>query len=349
MVSNSNDFNRATVPDARTVVGTGYVQPLHRLHWGGILAGSLTGLVTYITLGLLGVAIGFGVAANLTDIRGLGSIGIGGIIWLVLSLAAASFLAGLVTARASTDLNMARGRFNGVITGIVMSAVLTLITLNGLNSAANSASNVVSTAVNATATGASGIASGVNNAGGIEGLANQLGLGSELQALQNGLNRNEISQIIADSSPELNATQVDATAATIESIANNAARNLGDSLSNVSNLGDVVTRQADAIAQALQGDQFATRLRNRGLSQAQAQEVVTVIGQRVTELRQQAQAVQAQAAEAAKATAGTLANAIWVWLLAVGITLAAATFGGGMGASDRGLVRADGTTPVERA
>jgi hypothetical protein len=346
MVSNSNDMNRTVVPDARTMVGTSFVQPLYRLHWGGIIAGSLTGLVTYITLGLLGVAIGFGVAANLTDLRGLGSIGIGGVIWLVLSLAISSFLGGLVAARASTDLNMSRGRFNGVVTGIVMSAVLTLITLNGLNNAANTAGNVVSTAVSATAAGATGIASGVNNAGGLEGLANQLGLSNELQALQNGLNRNEISQIIADSSPELSATQVDAAAATIESIANNAARNIGNNLSNVSNLGEVVNRQADAIAQALQGDQFASRLRNRGLTEAQAQEVVTVIGQRVTELRQQAQALQNQAAETARAAAGTLANAIWIWLLAVGITLAASTFGGGMGASDRGLVRADGATPV---
>jgi hypothetical protein len=341
----SNDFGRNNALEGRTINGTTFVEPLHRLHWGGILAGSLTGLVTYIALGALGVAIGFGAAANLSDIRGLSGIGIGGAIWLVISLGAASFLAGLVSARASTDLNMARGRFNGVMTGIVMCAVLTLVTLSGLSSlatnVANTASNVVNAATAATTAGA--VAAG-NDAGGLEGIANRLGLGDELQALQNGLSRNEIAQIIADGSPELNTTQVDAAAATIESIVNNASRNLGAALSDPSNIGNIVKKQADAIGQALQGDQFSSRLQRRGLSKAQADEVVTVVSARVTELRQQAvqtaEAVQAQAAAAAKTAAAATASAIWVWLFAVGVTLAAATFGGGIGATDKSVVKA---------
>jgi hypothetical protein len=325
---------------------TKVVEPLHRLHWGSILAGSLTGLVTYIVLGALGIAIGLGAAANLTDIRGLGSIGITGAIWLVISLGIASFLAGLVAARATTDQNMARGRFNGVITGIAMSAVLTLITYSGLSSLATTATNTAGSVINAATTvGAvttAGTVNATSNAGGLEGLANQLGLGDELQALQNGLNRNEIAQIIADASPELNTTQVDAAAATIESIVNNASRNLGSALSDPSNIGNVVTKQADAITQALQGQQFSSRLQRRGLSKAQADEVVTVVGNRVTELRQQAtqtaEAVQAQAAETAKAASATASRAIWVWLFSIGVTLAGTTLGGGFGATDRRTV-----------
>jgi hypothetical protein len=348
MVTNPNDFGRNNALEGRTINGTTFVEPLHRLHWGGILAGSLTGLVTYIALGALGVAIGFGAAANLSDIRGLSGIGIGGAIWLVISLGAASFLAGLVSARASTDLNMARGRFNGVMTGIVMCAVLTLVTLSGLSSlatnVANTTSNVVNAATTATAATTAGAVAAGNDAGGLEGIANRLGLGDELQALQNGLSRNEIAQIIADGSPELNTTQVDAAAATIESIVNNASRNLGAALSDPSNIGNIVTKQADAIGQALQGDQFSSRLQRRGLSKAQADEVVTVVSARVTELRQQAvqtaEAVQAQAAAAAKTAAAATASAIWVWLFAVGVTLAAATFGGGIGATDKSVVKA---------
>jgi hypothetical protein len=137
----------------------------------------------------------------------------------------------------------------------------------------------------------------------------------------------------------LTTAQVDAAAATIESIARNASRNLGNALSDPSNIGNVVTKQADAITQALQGDQFSSRLQRRGLSKAQADEVVTVVGNRVTEIRQQAtqtaEAIQTQAAETAKVASSTASKAIWVWLLSIGLTLAAATYGGGLGSSDR--------------
>ncbi len=344
----SNALNRTTVGE-----------PLHRLHWGSILAGTLTGLVTYLALAALGAAIGLGAAANLTDIRGLGGIGITGVIWLVISLGVASFLGGLVAARATTDLNMARGRFNGVITGIAMSAILTLLTYSGLSSlatnAANTAGNVIGAATAVGTATTVGTANATSNAGGLEGLANQLGLGDELQALQNGLSRTEIAQIIGDASPELNTTQVDAAAATIEGIVRNASRNLGSALSDPSNLGGIVTKQADAITQALQGEQFSSRLQRRGLSKAQADEVVTVVGNRVTELRQQAtqtaEAVQAQAAETAKAASATASRAIWIWLLSIGLTLAATTFGGGFGATDRRVVVTSdlngNTTPVK--
>jgi hypothetical protein len=321
------------------------VDSLHRLHWGGILAGTLTGLVTYIALGALGVAIGFGTAANLSDIGGLRGIGITGAIWIVISLAVASFLAGVVAARASTDLNVARGRFNGLMTGITMTAILTLVTLGGLSSLAtnvgNTVSGVASTALSATTAGVAATGTAAGNAGGLAGIANRLGLGDQLQALQNGLSRDEIAQIIADASPELNQTQVSAAAATIQSIINNAQRNLGTALQNPSELGAIVTKQADNISQALQGDQFSSRLQRRGLSKAQADEVVKVVSARVTELRQQAtqtaEAVQAQATEAARAAAAATSSAVWIWLLAVGITLALATLGGGYGSSERAL------------
>ena len=344
----TNDYGRNVGATDRPLTGIALSEPLHRLHWGSILAGTLTGLVTYIALGALGVAIGFGAAANLADIRGLTGIGITGAIWLVISLAIASFLAGLVAARATTDLNMARGRFNGVITGIAMCAVLTLMTAGGLSSlatnVANTATGAVSTAVNATAAGVAGASNATNNAGGLGGLANRLGLGDQLQALQNGLSRDEISQIIADSSPQLNPTQVSAASATIESIINNASRNLTSSLSNPSDIGNVVTKQADAIGQALQGDQFSSRLQRRGLSKVQADEVVKVVSARVTDLRQQAdataKAVEDQAVTLSKQAADTAAKAIWLWLFTVGVTLAASTFGGGFGATDRSVVKA---------
>jgi hypothetical protein len=75
-----------------------------RLGWGGMLAGVLVALFTYVTLLLLGVAIG----VISLDITSLGDTAIGAVIWLGVSLAVASFLGGLTAARAEGDLTPAR-------------------------------------------------------------------------------------------------------------------------------------------------------------------------------------------------------------------------------------------------
>ena len=86
---------------------------------------------------------------------------------------------------------------------------------------------------------------------------------------------------------------------------------------------------------ALSGDQFVSRLQKRGLSKAQAQEVSTVIGKRVAELRTQGeQAVQAasdQAQQVARDAASTAGKAAWIWLLLAGLVLGLASYGGGFG------------------
>ena len=86
---------------------------------------------------------------------------------------------------------------------------------------------------------------------------------------------------------------------------------------------------------ALSGDQFVSRLQKRGLSKAQAQEVSTVIGKRVAELRTQGeQAVQAAsdlAQQVARDAASTAGKAAWIWLLLAGLVLGLASYGGGFG------------------
>jgi hypothetical protein len=308
------------------------VTPARRVSWTGIVAGVIVGIVTYAALLILGVAVGF---IGLEDAT-LSSIATGSVIWLGISLVISSFLAGLTAARAAGNLTPARGRFNGLIVGMILMLLMSIFAVNivarGINSLLGLAGSVANTAANAVGS-AAGAATNVN--GGLGGALETLGLQNEYQALVSGFNEQELTQLIAEASPELNETQVSAAVGVITRELQAAGRNIGANLTDVSNLGEIVTRQADAVETALTGEEFVQNLTAQGLSPQQAQEVANVISQRVAETRQQIQqtatAVEERAAELAQAAAHTAARAAWVWLLMAGITLLFATLGGGFG------------------
>jgi hypothetical protein len=317
----------------RNVAGSDVlVTPARRLSWTGIIAGVIVGIVTYAALLILGVAVGF---IGLED-ASLSGIATGSVIWLGISLAFSSFLAGLTAARAAGNLTPARGRFNGLIVGMILMLLMSLVTLNlvsrGISSLVNLAGSVLGTTANAVGN-AAGAATDAN--GGLGGALESLGIQNEYQALVSGFNEEELTQLIAEASPELNEEQVSAAVSVVTDELQAAGRNIGNNLADVSNLGDVVTRQADAVQTALSGEAFIQNLTAEGLAPEQAQEVSTVIGQRVTETRQQIQqtalVVQERTAELAEAAARTAARAAWIWLLMAGITLLFAALGGGLG------------------
>jgi Spy/CpxP family protein refolding chaperone len=317
----------------RNVVGNDVlVTPARRLSWTGIIAGVIVGVVTYAALLILGVAVGF---IGLED-ASLSGVATGSVIWLGISLAFSSFLAGLTAARAAGNLTPARGRFNGLVVGMILMLLMSIFTLNlvsrGISSLVNLAGSVVGTAANA-AGSAAGAATDEN--GGLGGALESLGIQNEYQALVSGFNEEELTQLIAEASPELNETQVGAAVSVVTDELQAAGRNIGNNLADVSNLGDVITRQADAVQTALSGEQFVQNLAAEGLTPEQAQEVSTVIGQRVTETRQQIQqtalVLQERTAELAEAAARAAARAAWIWLLMAGVTLLFSSIGGGFG------------------
>jgi hypothetical protein len=305
---------------------------LQRVSWTAILAGLLAGLVTQAALIVLGLAIGL---LSVTDgLDNLGNIAVRAVIWLALSSAVAAYVAGLTAARSAGYLTPAQGRFNGLLTGMLLLLVSTLFSANLLSRLVDRVTGAAGQAASTVAGAAGGAISGAAN-GGLGNALEGLGLGDAYQAITTGLDENELNQIVAEASPELNQTQVAAATGVIRSIINNASRDLGGNLSNVSALPDLVSKRVDAIQKALQGPQFVSRLRGRGLSQAQAQEVATVVGRRATELRTQAEntakAVGEQANRATQAAADAAGKAAWGWLLLAGLTLGLAALGGGRG------------------
>jgi hypothetical protein len=245
-------------------------------------------------------------------------------------------LGGLTAARAVADLTPARGRFNGLIVGILLMLLMSLFTVNivsrGVSAITGLAGSVVGTAANA-AGSAAGAAADVN--GGVGGILESLGVGNEYQALVSGFNEEELTQLIAEASPELNEAQVAAAVSVVGEELQGAGQNIGNNLADIASLDEIVTRQADNVETALSGPEFVQNLVAEGLSDVQAQEVSAVINERVTEARQgiqeTANAVRQRAEELAETAARTAARAAWVWLLLAGITLGFATLGGGRG------------------
>lgn len=282
---------------------------LTRINWTGVIAGLAVGVVTQLALSALGVV--FGAGAN-----SFGNLAIGTVVWLAVSVAISSWLAGLTAARAAGYLTPAQGRFNGLVTGSLLALLTTLVLSNALTAGFRTASNVLGSAAStATAAGNAAADSGALQSG-------------PLQNILNGLDDQEIGQLISDGAPELGDQQATAATRVVSGIIRRASNDIGNNLGDLTNLGQLVTKRVDAITAALSGKDLVSRLQRQGLTQAQAQQTAQAISQRATDLKQQALDTAAATERIARQTATT---AGWGFLLALGLILGLATLGGGMG------------------
>lgn len=104
--------------------GEGY-EAIKRVSWGAIFAGTVVAMVVQIVLTLLGISIGLGVISQTPGTGVLGGVGIGTAIWLIVSTLISLFIGGYVAGR----LAGMPTRPDGVLNGIVVWALATLISL----------------------------------------------------------------------------------------------------------------------------------------------------------------------------------------------------------------------------
>lgn len=282
---------------------------LTRINWTGVIAGLAVGIVTQLALSALGVV--FGAGAN-----SFGNLAIGTVLWLAVSVAISSWLAGLTAARAAGYLTPAQGRFNGLVTGSLLALITTLVLSNALTAGFRTASGLVG--------GAASTAAAAGSAAATSGAAQS----DPVQNILNGLDAQEIGQIIADGAPELDTQQATAATNVVSGIIRRASNDIGNNLGDLTNLGQLVTKRVDAVTAALSGKDLVSRLQSQGLSQKQAQQTAQAISKRAADLKQQALDTAAATERIARQAATT---AGWGFLLALGLILGLATLGGGMG------------------
>ena len=284
-----------------------------RVNWPGVFAGLLAGVTLLVVLGTLGVAFGLSTANS------LGNFGTGAIIWTALTVLISAYMAGYTAVRAGNQGLASRGQFTGLVTGMLMTLALTLFLSNLVSSLVGTAGNVIGS-----------VASGVGSAA--SAAASNPGTQNAASSLLGSLNPDTLGQIIGDASPALSQAQSTAAANVVSGIITRASNDLGNNLGNVTNLSDFVTNRVTNIQKALSGPEFVTRLKRQGLSDAQAQATQTAIVSQAKQVQQQA----TQAAETTARIARQAAtSAAWGSLLAAGLIIAAATFGGNQAASTR--------------
>lgn len=95
-----------------------------RLSWGAIFGGFVVAMVVQILLSLLGLAIGFG-ALNVASGHPFEGISVGTGFWAVLSALIALFVGGLAAGYLAGHLT----RFDGMIHGVLVWGITTIVTL----------------------------------------------------------------------------------------------------------------------------------------------------------------------------------------------------------------------------
>ncbi|MFT2720481.1 hypothetical protein ACMT4L_10805 [Deinococcus sp. A31D244] len=276
------------------------------------------GLVTTFTLLALGTVI-----TALTGLT-LSGVGIAAAIWSGIAALVGAYVAGLTAVRAAApatrndDGIAAMTHEDATLTGLVTAGMIVLLsTLFAFNSASRLLGTATATAGNVLGAGATATAAA--QSGGV-------------QDFISGINEDDIVDLIAGNSEDLNEQQVQATSNVVSGIFRRAQYDLGQQ--DLGNITDFAGARVTAIKNALTGEQFVTRLERQGLSAAQAQEVRTVVTTEVDRLEKQAQ----QVADATERTARTAAStAGWAWLLAAGLTIGASVFGARSAATHRAV------------
>ncbi len=104
-------------------------KPFARVSWGAIFAGALTALSTLLVLSLIGLGIGLSTLDPATgDSPSGNAIGLGAVIWWVVSSLLSLFVGGYVAGRMA-------GNFNGYLHGLVTWSAVSLLTVLLLSSA----------------------------------------------------------------------------------------------------------------------------------------------------------------------------------------------------------------------
>jgi|GEM_PF-1647335 len=268
--------------------------------WSGAIAGALIGLILFTALSALGMAV----AGATLSYDSLSAVGWGSLIWMVLCLAASGYVTGIVAGIGAPGLTTkTAATLSGITAGCVLVLVLSMVSYNLISSAvqttasiASGTASVVGSAASAAGSAAQAGASRLDQINfenlEVEGALREVGLAEEYNSITAGeFDRADLEQAIAEASPELNQTQVSATVDEVLNVLDGAQQNIAQNIGSVQDvrqLPENIRSEWQRVTNQLTGEQFVTRLENQGLTTSQAQEVTTVIAQRINQMQREA-------------------------------------------------------------
>ncbi|HEX8506201.1 MAG TPA: hypothetical protein VF630_12600 [Hymenobacter sp.] len=330
-----SSFGTSTHPDASYSLSpqtTGGVPVVKRISWGAIFAGALLALVIQLALSLLGLGVGLGTIDPMEEQNPLAGVGIGAIVWWVVSSLISLYLGASVASRLAGIPRPTDGMLHGLLTW----SVVTLLTFYLLSTAVG---RIIGGVTGVAGRALTGVGRGVAAAAPAAGDA----IKGELQ--ERGLDVNDLKQQArlllrqtgkSELSPENLERQAKAAGGDAKAEAGQSAANPQAADDNFDDVIDRLTSRAENIGNAADRDAAVNVVMQRtGKSRAESEQVVDNWIQTAQQARAKFDAAKTQA-EAKARSAGDkaaegLSKTALLAALALGLGAATSAFGGRRG------------------
>lgn len=277
-----------------------------RLSWGAIFAGLLVALTLQLVLTLAGAAVGLAA----WDPNSGRALGIGATLWALVSILVSLYVGGATAGWTAGALTRPVGMLHGALVWALSTLVMTWLVASGISSIAGTTFRVFGNVLGATASvAARGAGAAISSA-------------ASNSNISVGDIRSQVASILQETgNPQLSPDSLKANASRAASTATQTSASNGDVASEISNMISGTASQVN------RNDVINVIVARTGVTRPEAERMAD----RVIALRQTVsskldtlkQAVGEKAETAASATSG----ALWIALLGLGLSLAAAVLG----------------------
>lgn len=311
---------------ASTVYPTGGTPFYRRISWGAIIAGTLVSLVTMLLLNLLGIGIGLGSINPMEEAAPFSGLGMGAIIWWVVSNLIAIFAGAYVAAKMAGVPKSSTSTIHGILSWCLYTLFSFYILTTAVGSLISGVGSVVSNTLTAAGSGISAVAgNSQQNQNSSQDQSSLISFSEIKSEVKQVLSNTQNSSIVPDS---------------MERTAEKTAQNVRQNMNNVDYISD---QEVQAIAQDVffENGKLAENVtrqdvvnavqNNTNMSRQEVNNVADVMMEKYTQAKQEAQQLAQQAKQEAKETGQQVASstsraAIWSF---VALTLGAVVAGAG--------------------
>ncbi|MGI8547833.1 MAG: hypothetical protein ACR2M1_10925 [Gemmatimonadaceae bacterium] len=281
-----------------------------RLSWGAVFAGLVVALVLQLVLTLAGTAVGLAA----WDPHSGSALGVGAAIWAIVSILLSLFIGGATAGWAAGALTRPVGMLHGTLVWALSTLVMTWLVASGIGAIAGTTFSVVGNVLGATA----GVAA--------------KGAGAAISAVASNTNVNagDIQSQVATI-----LRQTGDPALSPDSLRTAAQRAAGTATQTSASNGDVATEIGNMISgtasQINRTDVINVIVARTGVTRPEAERTAD----RLIALRQTASTkldslgntIGTKVGQTAESAASATSSALWIAILGLGLSLAAAVFG----------------------
>ena len=318
-----------------TVIPTGGTPFYRRISWGAIIAGTLIALVTMMLLNLLGIGIGLGSINPVEEANPFSGLGVGSIIWWVVSNLIAIFAGAYVAGKLAGVPLSGTSTMHGILSWCLYTLVSFWILTSAVGSLISGVGSVISGTLSAAGSGIQAVASNNNqNQNQNQNQSNLISFNEIQQEAQRVLSSRENVKLVPDS---------------IEGVAQDVKQEVQDAnltTENIKNVARAVFFENGQLAENVDRQDVVNALENEtNLTRQEANDVADVMVRKYNQAKQEWEQLEQEAKQQAEQTGQKVAEAtsraaIWTF---VALALGAVVSGIG------GRTGKPHTVPVEEA